>query len=138
MDHKKIRDTAVIAAAVVGTAAIFFLIAKRVTAMSERTGTLGPGQSPVTVIDTTPTATDSGPQGSPCRAVMQWPWHLRPNETAAMVGRNYPAGTEVQILQRGTLTRWGAQMFKVKVLRDQREGWAFVQPSEIRGNCRPA
>lgn len=95
-----------------------------------RARSLAPGDVPVTPVEL------NGAPVNPCRAVMQWQWHLRPVQQLDTEGAApYPQGTEVLILQRGTITRWGAAMYKVRVLRDSAEGWAFVQPYELHGDC---
>lgn len=65
-------------------------------------------------------------------AVMLYPWHLRPHQTESRTGsRPYPAQTRVELLARGELTRHGARIHQVRVIRDGRIGWAYVLPSEL-------
>ena len=101
--------------------------------LSGARGTVQPGEVPVTALPGAP------PTRDPCRALFVYDFHLRPREQAGWEGStNYPRGTEGVILQAGTLRRNGALMYKVRILRDNREGWAYVLPSELAGDCRGA
>lgn len=110
-----------------------YLFLRMAVQMNARQGSLTPGSTPVTVLATSPTG--------PCRAVSHWDFHLRPQmQMGTENSQNYPVGTEVQILQapQGALTRRGAKMYRVKVLRDGHEGFIFLYDNEIVGDCRPA
>lgn len=115
--------SAITAAAVAG--GVWFMVYR-----NRSTSTLAPEQVPVTALPGAP------PSRDPCRAVFQWDFHLRPEEREGREGaRNYPRGTEAVILQAGTIRRNGALMYRVRILRDNAEGWAFVLPAELAGDC---
>lgn len=110
-----------------------YLFVRMAVSMNARQGSLPAGATPVTVLTTSPTG--------PCRAVPHWPFHLRPTMQAGTENSQaYPVGTELQILQapQGALTRRGAKMYKVKIVRDGHEGFVFLYDNEIVGDCRPA
>jgi hypothetical protein len=145
------KPVLIIAAAGIGSAALVYLLLTAI-ASSRRAGTLLPGEVPVTAVPGVggngntpagPNALDPAtglprPIG-PCRGIMRWSWHLRPREQLGTEGATpYPASTEVTILRAATLTRNGALMYRVRVVRDGAEGYAFVQPYELVGDCRPA
>lgn len=143
------KPVLIIAAAGIGSAALLYLVLTAI-ASSRRAGTLLPGEVPVTAVPVGNGNSNAGPSAvdpstglarpiGPCRGIMRWSWHLRPRE---QIGTDeatpYPASTEVVILRAATLTRNGALMYRVRVLRDGAEGYAFVQPYELVGDCRPA
>lgn len=93
------------------------------------------GSTPQNPIVTTPTGVVSAGPG-PCRAVSMWDFHLRPREQEGREGSTrFPARTEVIILQRGTMTRRGASIYRVRVAHGSDEGWIFLYPYEISGQC---
>lgn len=120
----------------VGIGGVVFAVVFVVRTVMGRQGRLADGQVPITALP----QTEGQPlPANPCRAVTQWDWHLRPTEQLATTGaQSYPRGTEVIILQAGTLRRNGARIYRVRVARDNREGWCFLFPTEMIGNCRGA
>lgn len=134
----------IVALAAGGALAALAYVGISALAASRRRGTLAPGEIPVTAVPGgLPSAAgvdaSTGEQRSlgPCRAIMRWDWHLRPEERESRESATpYPAGTEVQILRAGSLTRNGALIHRVKVIRDGAEGWAYLMPYEVVGDCR--
>lgn len=73
-----------------------------------------------------------------CTVAMPSAWHLRDTETAASEGRSYPAGERIEILRVVPGVSRGAseRFFRVRVLSDRREGFAFI-PSASVPSCAP-
>lgn len=73
-----------------------------------------------------------------CVATMPSAWHLRDTETAASMGRAYPAGERVELLGAvpGVSRNANERFFRVRVVSDRREGFAFV-PSASLPACAP-
>lgn len=95
---------------------------------------LAPGQ-----MVTPPDTTGSGPGPIQCGATPRWSWHLRDREVLSNAAqREYPAGERLIVLQRGTLTRNGASIYRVRVIRDNAEGWCFLFGFELQGACAGA
>jgi hypothetical protein len=127
------QEKILIVACAIAIPTLAYLFVRKAVQVNAREGTLTPGSTPVTVVNTSPTG--------PCRAIPQWSFHLRPVMQAGTENaQTYPVGTELQLLQapQGALTRRGAKMYKVKVVRDGHEGFVFLYDNEIVGDCRPA
>jgi hypothetical protein len=58
-------------------------------------------------------------------------FHLRPTPVLASIGTEYPAGSVLTLLERGTLMRNNQTLYRVRTTSGA-EGWTFVTPDEIR------
>lgn len=117
------------------------LLAYAVLGATRRTGTLRPGEVPLTAVDLPSQSNDPVVAGaSPCRAILRWDFHLRPAMQESRAGSvEYRAGTEAVILRAGTLPRRnGALLYQVRIVRTGAVGWIYVLPTEIVGDCTGA
>lgn len=75
-------------------------------------------------------------------AVLSSEASLRPSQNMSSAGPTIPAGTRVETLNRGTLTRVnGSQtstIYRVKVVATGAIGWIFLDPQEIAAGSAPA
>jgi hypothetical protein len=75
-------------------------------------------------------ATTAGP-AVPCATTMTGDFHLRPTATAASTGRVYTGNTPVILLERGSVTRGTTTIYKMRVVVDNQEGYAFPDAAEL-------
>ena len=128
--------TIAIASVAAGAAiGFFYQLVIRGASNNLRPGDVVQPETPVTRI---PNGTVQGQGQTGCYGEPRWEWHLRPNETNASSGQTYPAGERLQILSRGSLTRGGASIYRVRVLRNAQEGWCFLFGFELSGACNAA
>lgn len=109
-----------------------------------RRGSGGPatGTSPAVSVTQVPGTAPAVPPASPGTApvpaslplgtvVASVAFHLRPTPVLASIGTEYPAGSVLTLLERGTLMRNNQTLYRVRTTSGA-EGWTFVTPDEIR------
>lgn len=102
-------------------------------------GKLRPGEKTMTMLEQSP------PVGTEpamtrnvvtCTATPHWSFHLRPTEQSSWTGATvYPAGERCVVLERGMLSRAGADIYKVRIDRTGQTGWIFLYVFELSGAC---
>ena len=75
------------------------------------------------------------PAAERCVATRHGSFHLRPNMDVAIAGPEYPAWTQVRVFEATGLVRGDERLFRVQVVADGQNGWAFVREDEIGPEC---